>query len=570
MKSNRLIRVFAVIAAALWLTAFTARATAALQSDEILLVTNKNSPDSQKLAELYCQLRGVPSAQIVALDLPNEEEMAFSTYETGVVAPVREFLEDHQLQTKVKCLLTFYGVPFRNRAKVNTFDEQHELAEMQRLQWSLTDQLKQTVGRIETEAGGLDPSFQPGVGDSVRALLARAQAGLSAIGPKIPGIADETARNQQLGQWLSGLETIGGKAEIDARMGVAERGDPSKTDDQRRYWIDLHQRVVAARAQVQQLQALRWDSQARAGLRAVCAANFGVIGTLRVLEMQINYLTTGTTPSATDNELTLLWEDNYPRQRGLNNPLNLQYRNSATHTLMVMRLDGPDPATVRRMMQTSVEVEKRGLRGIVAIDARGLTPIDDKGKPSAYGEFDQTLRDLAQLIRLKTDLTIRLDDQDIVFPPHSVKNVALYCGWYSVGHYIPGCDFNAGAVGYHIASFEMVSLHEPSSYWVRGLLSDGVVATLGPVAEPTLDAFPRPDEFFPLLLTGKLTLAEVYWKTTPMTGWMINVIGDPLYCPYKANPALQVEDLPPRAALAFRGQESATLNGATDSSHTSN
>ncbi len=366
------------------------------------------------------------------------------------------------------------------------------------------------------------------------------------------------------------METIGGKAEIDARMGAAERADPSKTDDQRRYWIDLHDEVLAARAQVQHLQSLRWDSQARAGLRAVSAANFGIVGTLNVLGAQINYLTTDATVLATDNELALLWEDYYPRQRWLSNPLNLRYRSAPTNALMVMRLDGPDPATVRRMMQTSVEVEKTGLQGIVAIDARGLTPIDDKGKPSAFGEFDQTLRGLAQLIRLKTDLTVRLDDQDIVFPPHSVKNVALYCGWYSVSHYIPGCDFNAGAVGYHIASFEMVSLHEPSSYWVRGLLSDGVVATLGPVAEPYLSAFPNPDEFFPLLLTGKLTLAEVYWKTTPMTNWMINFIGDPLYCPYKANPALHVEDLPPRAALAFTGQESAAINDATDSSHTSN
>jgi hypothetical protein len=70
------------------------------------------------------------------------------------------------------------------------------------------------------------------------------------------------------------------------------------------------------------------------------------------------------------------------------------------------------------------------------------------------------------------------------------------------------------------------------------------VATLGPVAEPYLASFPRPDEFFPLLLTGKLSLAEVYWKTTPMASWMISFIGDPLYRPYQAHPAMRVEDLP--------------------------
>ncbi len=570
MTFHRFIYCFSVVAGALGLVVFPTNATAALRPDEILLITNKNSPDSAKLAVLYCRLRGVPSSQVVALDLPDAEEMGFDVYETGVVAPVREFLLAHQLQKKVKCLLTFYGVPFRIRQKVNTPEEQQELAEMQKTRWAITDRLKQTVGNLETQAVGLDPSFQPGAGDSVPALLARAQAAIPVVGTHLSAITDSAARTEQFKKLLGGLETIGGPAEVDLRMGATERADPSKTSEQRQYWADLHERVQSARAQVGQLQALRWDSQARDQLRKVCVANFGAGGTLRVLDAQINYLTTDATASATDNELSRLWEDYYPRQRYLDNPLNLQFHNAPTNTLMVMRLDGPDPATVERMMQTSVDVEKTGLKGIVAIDARGLTPIDDKGKPSVFGEFDQTLRDLAYLIRVKTDLKVKLDDQDIVFPPHSVQNVALYCGWYSVNKYVPGCDFNAGAVGYHIASFEMVSLHVPSPYWVRGLLSDGVVATLGPVAEPYLSAFPRPDEFFPLLLTGKLTLAEVYWKTTPMTSWMINFIGDPLYCPYKADPALRVEDLPPWAALVFSQQQSAITAGASDSSHTSN
>jgi uncharacterized protein (TIGR03790 family) len=567
---HRIIYWFGVITVALGLIAFPGSATAALRPDEILLITNKNSPDSAKLADLYCRLRGVPASQVVALDLPNAEEMDFDIYETGVVAPVRKFMMSHQLQKKVKCLLTFYGVPFRIRQKVNSPEEQQELKQMQNARWSLTDRLKQTVENLETQAAGLDPSFQAGAGDSINALLTRGQAAISAVGTHISAITDETARTEQFKQLLGGLATIGGPAEVDMRMGPTERADAAKSSEQHQYWVDLHERVLTARAEAARFQSFRWDSDSRDQLRKVTVANFGVVGTLRVLDAQINYLTTDATGSATDNELSRVWEDYYPRQRFLDNPLNLQFHNAPTNVVMVMRLDGPDPATVERMMQTSVDVEKTGLKGIVAIDARGLTPIDDQGKPSAFGEFDQTLRDLAYLIRVKTDLTVKLDDQDIVFPPHSVKNVALYCGWYSVNKYIPGCDFNAGAVGYHIASFEMVSLHVPSPYWVRGLLSDGVVATLGPVAEPYLSAFPRPDQFFPLLLTGKLSLAEVYWKTTPLTSWMINFIGDPLYCPYKADPALRVEDLPPWGTSVFSQQKADITAGATDSSHTSN
>jgi hypothetical protein len=100
----------------------------------------------------------------------------------------------------------------------------------------------------------------------------------------------------------------------------------------------------------------------------------------------------------------------------------------------------------------------------------------------------------------------------------------------------------------------MVGLHDPNETgWVHGMLNDGAAATLGAVAEPYLTAFPPPQEFFPLLMTGKLTLAEVYWKTEPMTSWMMCLVGDPLYTPYKVHPAMKVEDLPGDLRRAITG-----------------
>jgi hypothetical protein len=68
-------------------------------------------------------------------------------------------------------------------------------------------------------------------------------------------------------------------------------------------------------------------------------------------------------------------------------------------------------------------------------------------------------------------------------------------------------------------------------------------------------------------MTGKLTLAEVYWKTNPMVSWRIAMIGDPLYTPFKANPALALENLPGplqealKAAPATRPAPAATRPG---------
>jgi uncharacterized protein (TIGR03790 family) len=229
---------------------------------------------------------------------------------------------------------------------------------------------------------------------------------------------------------------------------------------------------------------------------------------------------------------------------------------------MVMRLDAPDPQTVRKLIQTGLRVERNGLRGQVVIDSRGLPRLKD-GKPDGYGTYDQTLRDLAELLGSKTDLQVVLDQKPQVVPENAAQDVALYCGWYSLQKYVAACSFSEGAIGFHVASFELKTLHQQmGSGWVRGLMQDGVVGTVGPVAEPYLVAFPKADEFFALLLTGRLTLAEVYWRTNPMTSWMMCMIGDPLYRPYKARPALSVNDLPETLrAIADHGQAASTMPG---------
>jgi uncharacterized protein (TIGR03790 family) len=95
-----------------------------------------------------------------------------------------------------------------------------------------------------------------------------------------------------------------------------------------------------------------------------------------------------------------------------------------------------------------------------------------------------------------------------------------------------------GAVGYHVASAEATTLRRPlSQVWCKRMLEEGVAATLGPVSEPYLTAFPLPDEFFPLLMTGRLSLLEVYFRTLPHLSWQMLLIGDPLYTPFRKNPA---------------------------------
>ena len=135
------------------------------------------------------------------------------------------------------------------------------------------------------------------------------------------------------------------------------------------------------------------------------------------------------------------------------------------------------------------------------------------------------------------------------FPSSLWRNAALYVGWYSLQKYVPAFTWKRGAVGWHIASFEAQDLRNPqSTRWCVRMIQEGVVATIGAAEEPRLLAFPLPNEFFPLLLTGRQSIAECYWRTTPLVSWRMTLIADPLYNPFKVNPQVRPEALPPGLA----------------------
>jgi uncharacterized protein (TIGR03790 family) len=145
------------------------------------------------------------------------------------------------------------------------------------------------------------------------------------------------------------------------------------------------------------------------------------------------------------------------------------------------------------------------------------------------------------LLRLRTPFPVQEEKTADLFGPHSCPQAALYCGWYSVAKYVDSFEFVEGAVGFHIASFEAVSLRDPNStQWCPNLLKHGITATLGPVAEPYLHAFPEPKVFFSALLDGHC-LVEAYYLTQPFNSWQLMLIGDPLYRPFKKSPSAPAE-----------------------------
>jgi len=239
-----------------------------------------------------------------------------------------------------------------------------------------------------------------------------------------------------------------------------------------------------------------------------------------------------------DSEISLiLVKDNYSTDGWIPNPYFLGFQNKKTdiskdNVLMVSRLDGPNGRIVKRLIDDSIYVEEFGLKGNSYFDARWPDPGNKK--LTGYALYDRSIHLVASFIKKMDIMPVVLEDTQELFDVNECPEAALYCGWYSLAKYIDSFTWQPGSIGYHIASSECSTLKNKSSQvWCKMMLEKGISATIGPVGEPYVQAFPIPEIFFHYLLTGHLTLAECYMISLPYLSWKMVLIGDPLYSPFK-------------------------------------
>lgn len=270
---------------------------------------------------------------------------------------------------------------------------------------------------------------------------------------------------------------------------------------------------------------------------------------LRQLNNKIRTLSKTDQISSLDSEIALVIEEDYPLASWILNPYFLGYRKKRTgnfpsHVFMVSRLAGPSEETVRRIIDDSVLLEKRGLHGKAYFDARWTDSTDSRDEVTSTSSFyDGSIHRAASLVRKSKLMPVVVDDKAALFQPGDCPEAALYCGWYSLAKYIDAFEWQPGAVGFHIASSECSTLkRKKSRVWCKMMLEKGGAATLGPVDEPYLQGFVVPEVFFGLLIQGRLTLAECYAAANPFWSWKMVLVGDPLYRPFNNNRAVLEND----------------------------
>ena len=259
---------------------------------------------------------------------------------------------------------------------------------------------------------------------------------------------------------------------------------------------------------------------------------------LQAVRQEINNLNRRNTRASVDSELSLVLAGKYPLAGWIPNPLFPSYGEKGQSAvksrdiIMVSRLDGPDPATVRRIIDDSITTEEKGLRGIAYFDARWKAP-PQHGNLSGYKLYDAAIHHAAEVVLKSRRMRVVLEDTGKLFQPGQCPDAAIYCGWYSLAKYVDAFKWRKGAVGYHIASAECTTLKKKdSTVWCKRMLEKGVAATLGPVYEPYVQAFPFPDMFFGSLIYSGSSIAEAYWYSIPFTSWQMVLVADPLYRPF--------------------------------------
>lgn len=515
-----------------------ASAYSPLIPSEIVVVANTNFEGSEELARHYMRLRDIPEEHLLATTMPVGESISRREYEDQIARPLREFLIDEKL-AQVRCVVLMHGVPLRVWQPQQTVDQRWMETSIREVQ---SEQLEVLLEQVEAahalaRAPGEPnlaelPEYDPKapVRKQIEQLEKALLEGFRAAIERIATIEDPAVQEALTERWVEHWQAAYGELPPAAK-GI--RGAPSVPSD----LAQFHQ----ASRRAEELMSGELTTQNVIELLDLLIESQGAVGTLEICELLLRRVKPDWQYRASvGSELSVLFWERPPLFRWVPNPLNLQLQTvgKAPRTLMVCRLDGPNEILVRTMIDTTVAVEQTGLKGKAYIDARGRYDYEN-----GYGRYDADLRRLARILEEATTITTVLENSEKLFRPGDAPDAALYCGWYSLGRYVDAFEFNPGAVGYHIASVEASSLRDMDQpLWAPQLIIHGAVATLGPVEEPYLRAFPSATYFFGLLATGEVPLVEAYYQSLPYLSWMMTLVGDPLYRPYRAQPQFDYEE----------------------------
>jgi uncharacterized protein (TIGR03790 family) len=540
------------ICVALISAAWIMPAYAELTPDQIAIVACAGSRDSRALAEYYAKVRHIPPGRIHYIDVAPGKPLRRADWQSRVRPALQRWILGQKLEAQLRCLVTVWDVPLKiGQVAEQTFARQILYLEAER---------RGRVGRLAQLFDEINGIAHKGDVPPVESLETKPVAELG----KQLEATFQRARSRVLaaperqaaqGQLLRAMQKASGLRAVVQMLSQQPPGQQPNLElvALRESTQGRARGIYEGRAALERLpDSVQKDEQTL----ALVEVTDGIFGSIKWLDQRLKALRKNESQASFDSELSLLFWPDYPLLRWQPNLLHYRYDDSPIRstrpTLMVARLEAPTVAQTRKLIDTAIAVEQTGLSGQVYLDARGMAPPKAPAARGSYAEYDESIRALSRVLQAQTKLKVHLDNKGQLFQPGTCPDAALYCGWYSLGKYVDAFSWVPGSVGYHIASSEATTLRSAKSQvWCKRMLEKGVCATLGPAFEPYLTAFPKPDEFFVVLLSGEYSLVETYYRTKPFNSWAMVLVGDPLYRPFAKHPAWQAGQAPPDYARAI-------------------
>src|SRR5262245_38283676 len=82
---------------------------AALEPTQVLILVNKDSDISSKVAQMYQKLRAIPNENLLRLSLGTGSHITPEQYWEHAGTPIKQYLESHPA---IRCILSTSGVPY--------------------------------------------------------------------------------------------------------------------------------------------------------------------------------------------------------------------------------------------------------------------------------------------------------------------------------------------------------------------------------------------------------------------------------------------------------------------------
>lgn len=193
--------------------------------------------------------------------------------------------------------------------------------------------------------------------------------------------------------------------------------------------------------------------------------------------------------------------------------------------LRVARLDGGDFATVKKIIDSAANAERKGLRGRAYID-----------KSQKYQAGDKWMSEAAEIIGgLYFDTSV--DEKKELFDfSQRFDCPAIYFGWYTnfPKFYFSekGFSFADGAIALHLFSFSAANLRREG--WTHNFIENNAAQSFGNVYEPFLSGTQDIPSIMRAYLAG-MNAGEAAYASISVLSWQSVAVGDPLYEPFKVS-----------------------------------